>query len=439
MDKIKVTGGIPLFGTVAISGSKNAALPIIISSLLTDGVLEVSNIPVLADIKTLYKILEGLGVHIDRIDDHTTSFTAANISELTAPYELVKTMRASVLVLGPLLSRFGECQVALPGGCAIGPRPVNFHLAALEQMGADIVIEEGYIKASVKGRLKGANITFPKISVGATENTLMAATLAEGQTVINNAAMEPEITDLALCLKAMGADISGIGTSCLTVNGINKLNEAKYSVLPDRIETATYMIAAAITGGKLTLTDTRSGDVTAVSEALKKMGVGITETDSTITVDGRNRTLIGIDIVTEPYPGFPTDVQAQIMALMLTAKGGSTITETIFENRFMHVPEMQRMNADIRFINDTSVAIAGESKLKGAPVMASDLRASAGLVLAALAAEGDTLIERVYHLDRGYEALESKLSACGANIVRLHDDNEETKAKDSVQNGTTTL
>jgi len=439
MDKIKVTGGIPLFGTVAISGSKNAALPIIISSLLTDGVLEVSNIPVLADIKTLYKILEGLGVHIDRIDDHTTSFTAANISELTAPYELVKTMRASVLVLGPLLSRFGECQVALTGGCAIGPRPVNFHLAALEQMGADIVIEEGYIKASVKGRLKGANITFPKISVGATENTLMAATLAEGQTVINNAAMEPEITDLALCLKAMGADISGIGTSCLTVNGINKLNEAKYSVLPDRIETATYMIAAAITGGKLTLTDTRSGDVTAVSEALKKMGVGITETDSTITVDGRNRTLIGIDIVTEPYPGFPTDVQAQIMALMLTAKGGSTITETIFENRFMHVPEMQRMNADIRFINDTSVAIAGESKLKGAPVMASDLRASAGLVLAALAAEGDTLIERVYHLDRGYEALESKLSACGANIVRLHDDNEETKAKDSVQNGTTTL
>ena len=439
MDKIKVTGGTPLFGTVAISGSKNAALPIIMSSLLTDGVLEVSNIPDLADIKTLYKILEGLGVHIDRIEDHTTSFTAANISELTAPYELVKTMRASVLVLGPLLSRFGECQVALPGGCAIGPRPVNFHLAALEQMGADIVIEEGYIKASVKGHLKGANITFPKISVGATENTLMAATLAEGQTIINNAAMEPEITDLALCLKAMGADISGIGTSCLIVNGINKLGGAKYSVLPDRIETATYMIAAAITGGKITITDTRPGDVTAVSEALKKMGVGIAETDSTITVDGKNRSLAGIDIVTEPYPGFPTDAQAQIMALMLTAKGGSTITETIFENRFMHVPEMQRMNADIRFINDTSVAIAGESQLKGAPVMASDLRASAGLVLAALAAEGDTLIERVYHLDRGYEALESKLSACGANIVRLHDDNEETKAKGSVQNGTTTL
>ena len=439
MDKIKVTGGTPLFGTVAISGSKNAALPIIMSSLLTDGVLEVSNIPDLADIKTLYKILEGLGVHIDRIEDHTTSFTAANISELTAPYELVKTMRASVLVLGPLLSRFGECQVALPGGCAIGPRPVNFHLAALEQMGADIVIEEGYIKASVKGHLKGANITFPKISVGATENTLMAATLAEGQTIINNAAMEPEITDLALCLKAMGADISGIGTSCLIVNGINKLGGAKYSVLPDRIETATYMIAAAITGGKITITDTRPGDVTAVSEALKKMGVGIAETDSTITVDGENRSLAGIDIVTEPYPGFPTDAQAQIMALMLTAKGGSTITETIFENRFMHVPEMQRMNADIRFINDTSVAIAGESQLKGAPVMASDLRASAGLVLAALAAEGDTLIERVYHLDRGYEALESKLSACGANIVRLHDDNEETKAKGSVQNGTTTL
>ena len=439
MDKIKVTGGTPLFGTVAISGSKNAALPIIMSSLLTDGVLEVSNIPDLADIKTLYKILEGLGVHIDRIEDHTTSFTAANISELTAPYELVKTMRASVLVLGPLLSRFGECQVALPGGCAIGPRPVNFHLAALEQMGADIVIEEGYIKASVKGRLKGANITFPKISVGATENTLMAATLAEGQTIINNAAMEPEITDLALCLKAMGADISGIGTSCLIVNGINKLGGAKYSVLPDRIETATYMIAAAITGGKITITDTRPGDVTAVSEALKKMGVGIAETDSTITVDGKNRSLAGIDIVTEPYPGFPTDAQAQIMALMLTAKGGSTITETIFENRFMHVPEMQRMNADIRFINDTSVAIAGESQLKGAPVMASDLRASAGLVLAALAAEGDTLIERVYHLDRGYEALESKLSACGANIVRLHDDNGEIKAKGSVQNGTTTL
>ena len=267
----------------------------------------------------------------------------------------------------------------------------------------------------------------------------MAATLADGQTVINNAAMEPEITDLALCLKAMGADITGIGTSCLTVNGKDKLGGAKYSVLPDRIETATYMIAAAITGGKLTLTDTRPGDVTAVSEALRKMGVEITETDDTITVDGRDRNLVGIDIVTEPYPGFPTDVQAQIMALMLTAKGGSTITETIFENRFMHVPEMQRMNADIRFINDTSVAIAGESKLKGAPVMASDLRASAGLVLAALAAEGDTLIERVYHLDRGYEALEAKLSACGANIVRLHEDKEETKTQDSAQNGTTAL
>lgn len=439
MDKIKVTGGTPLFGTVPIGGSKNASLPIIMASLLTDGVLEVSNIPVLADIKTLYEILKVLGVHITRIDDHTTFFNAAHISELTAPYELVKTMRASVLVLGPLLSRFGECQVALPGGCAIGPRPVNFHLAALEQMGADIAIEEGYIKASVKGRLKGANITFPKISVGATENTLMAATLADGQTVINNAAMEPEITDLALCLKAMGADITGIGTSCLTVNGKDKLGGAKYSVLPDRIETATYMIAAAITGGKLTLTDTRPGDVTAVSEALRKMGVEITETDDTITVDGRDRNLVGIDIVTEPYPGFPTDVQAQIMALMLTAKGGSTITETIFENRFMHVPEMQRMNADIRFINDTSVAIAGESKLKGAPVMASDLRASAGLVLAALAAEGDTLIERVYHLDRGYEALEAKLSACGANIVRLHEDKEETKTQDSAQNGTTAL
>ncbi len=439
MDKIKVTGGTPLFGTVPIGGSKNASLPIIMASLLTDGVLEVSNIPVLADIKTLYEILKVLGVRITHIDDHTTSFNAAHISELTAPYELVKTMRASVLVLGPLLSRFGECQVALPGGCAIGPRPVNFHLAALEQMGADIAIEEGYIKAIVKGRLKGANITFPKISVGATENTLMAATLADGQTVINNAAMEPEITDLALCLKAMGADITGIGTSCLTVNGKDKLGGAKYSVLPDRIETATYMIAAAITGGKLTLTDTRPGDVTAVSEALRKMGVEITETDDTITVDGRDRNLVGIDIVTEPYPGFPTDVQAQIMALMLTAKGGSTITETIFENRFMHVPEMQRMNADIRFINDTSVAIAGESKLKGAPVMASDLRASAGLVLAALAAEGDTLIERVYHLDRGYEALEAKLSACGANIVRLHEDKEETKTQDSAQNGTTAL
>ena len=439
MDKIKVTGGTPLFGTVPIGGSKNASLPIIMASLLTDGVLEVSNIPVLADIKTLYEILKVLGVRITHIDDRTTSFNAAHISELTAPYELVKTMRASVLVLGPLLSRFGECQVALPGGCAIGPRPVNFHLAALEQMGADISIEEGYIKASVKGRLKGANITFPKISVGATENTLMAATLVDGQTVINNAAMEPEITDLALCLKAMGADITGIGTSCLTVNGKDKLGGAKYSVLPDRIETATYMIAAAITGGKLTLTDTRPGDVTAVSEALRKMGVEITETDDTITVDGRDRNLVGIDIVTEPYPGFPTDVQAQIMALMLTAKGGSTITETIFENRFMHVPEMQRMNADIRFINDTSVAIAGESKLKGAPVMASDLRASAGLVLAALAAEGDTLIERVYHLDRGYEALEAKLSACGANIVRLHEDKEETKTQDSAQNGTTAL
>jgi len=436
MDKIKVTGGIPLFGKIRISGSKNAALPILTASLLTEKPLTISNIPALADIKTLFTILTTLGVKIEHINDkHEAILTANNITSLTAPYEQVKTMRASVLVLGPLLSRFGKCKVALPGGCAIGARPVDYHLAALEKMGAKITISEGYINAEVTGKLKGTNITFPKVSVGATENILMASTLAEGTTIINNAAMEPEITDLAKCLTSMGADISGIGTSCLTIKGKNSLHDCKYTVLPDRIETATYMIAAAITKGKLTMTNAHPDDLVAVSDALIKMGAEVTNTTDTITVNGENRNLQGIDIVTEPFPGFPTDVQAQIMALMLTANGSSTITETIFENRFMHVPELQRMNADIKFLSDTSILINGNCSLSGAPVMASDLRASAGLVLAALAAKGTTTIERVYHLDRGYEALESKLGACGADITRIHEDKKDT-IKEQTQNGT---
>ncbi len=419
MDKIVITGGKPLFGSVTISGAKNASLPIITAALLTDEVLSLNNIPDLADIRTLHKILAALGVKIAQKTEHSWEYKADGITSLTAEYDLVKTMRASFLVLGPLLARFGSCQVALPGGCAIGARPVNFHLDALAAMGAKIEIKDGYVHASVDGKLKGAVIDFPRVSVGATENTLMAAALAEGQTVINNAAMEPEITDLAECLCSMGADISGIGTPRLVINGVKALHQASHSIIPDRIESITYAIAAAITRGNIEVKRANLSHITAVAEALTAMGAEITETADGFICSATGKEIQGIDIVTTPYPGFPTDAQAQIMALMLTAKGQSSINETVFENRFMHVPEMQRMNADITFKDAYSVIVSGSSELKGAPVMASDLRASAGLVLAALAAQGETTIDRVYHLDRGYEDIEAKLSACGADIRRI--------------------
>ncbi len=421
MEKIIIKGGKALFGDIKISGAKNAALPIIISALLTADEVELSNIPSLVDIKTLYKIFKTLGVTVEELPKGKVKIRADRISSLTAEYDLVKMMRASVLVLGPLLTRFSKCKVALPGGCAIGARPVNFHLDALQKMGAKIEIEDGYINASVQGRLQGAEITFPRISVGATENILMAATLAEGTTVINNAAAEPEVEDLARLLIKMGAKISGIGTNCLTVQGVERLYGATHMVIPDRIEAATYMIAAAITKGKITLHGVMPGHITAVIDIMRRMGVDITfhPLSHTITSDATSSHIVAANVATDVYPAFPTDVQAQIMALMLVAEGTSIITENVFENRFMHVPEMQRMNADISFINDTSVSIKGGRTLKGAPVMASDLRASAGLVLAALAAEGTTEIERVYHLDRGYERLEEKLTACGADIKRV--------------------
>lgn len=427
MQQIKIQGGKALSGDIDISGSKNAALPVITACLLTDEQVNISCIPELADIKTLYDILTLLGVKITRTSQHSATFQADNITSLTAPYELVKTMRASVLVLGPLLARFKSCKVALPGGCAIGVRPVNFHLDALEQMGAKIEIEAGYINASVNDSLKGAVITFPKISVGATENTLMAASLAQGTTVINNAATEPEITDLANLLVNMGADIQGIGTHTLTVKGVKRLHSATHKVIPDRIETATYMIAAAITRGCIKLHKACPKHIQSVIDTLNIMGANVTQDDDagTITCNAKDCKLKAVNITTEVYPGFPTDVQAQIMALMLTAEGKSFISETVFENRFMHVPEMQRMNADITFINDFTVAVNGGAKLTGAPVMASDLRASAGLVLAGLVAEGTTLIDRVYHLDRGYENLENKLALCGADICRIDNNSKD--------------
>lgn len=426
MDKIVIKGGHPLFGTVRISGSKNSSLPIITSTLLTDNVLSLHNVPNLSDIRTLHKILASLGVKVSQKSLHTWEYQADTINSFTAAYDLVKTMRASFLVLGPLLTRFGECKVALPGGCAIGVRPVNFHLEALSLMGADIEIKDGYVYASTKSkRLKGAEITFSRVSVGATENTLMAATLAEGKTIIHNAAMEPEIDDLANCLVSMGADITGIGSNCLTINGVDSLHGATHSIIPDRIESITYAIAAAITRGRIDIIDTRVEHITSVIEVLKAMGVDIKEITGGFSCSGEGNNIKGIDIVTSPYPGFPTDAQAQIMALMLTAKGASNINETIFENRFMHVPEMQRMNGDIILTDAFSVKVMGSSELHGAPVMASDLRASAGLILAALAAKGESIIDRVYHLDRGYEDIETKLSSCGADIYRYKDTPKE--------------
>lgn len=428
MDRIRITGGTPLEGEIPISGAKNAALPLMAASLLTEEPLQLSNLPHLMDISTLANLLNSLGVEItmegDADDDghigRVLTLTAGELSGATAPYDLVRKMRASILVLGPLLARVGEAVVSLPGGCAIGTRPVDIHLMGLAELGAEIELTDGYVQARAPQGLKGATIRFPKISVGATENLLMAAALAEGETVLENAAREPEVSDLANCLVAMGAIIDGIGTDRLVVTGVPHLTGASYRVMPDRVETGTFAIAAAITGGDLTLQHADVSLVSAVTEVMERAGVELREEGDTLRVHRNGAGITAVDVTTQPYPGFPTDMQAQVMALMAFGEGASMITETIFENRFMHVPELARMGADIT-VTGSSAMVRGVPALKGAPVMATDLRASVSLVLAGLAAEGETIVNRVYHLDRGYERLVQKLAACGARIERLSD------------------
>ena len=428
MDKILIHGGKPLSGTIVIGGSKNASLPVMCASLLTDEPLVLGNVPHLADITTMANLLSQHGVQVsleghDDKDGHigrVLSLHAQDITNTTAPYDLVRKMRASVLVLGPLLARVGEAEVSLPGGCAIGTRPVDLHLHGLAQLGAQVSVDSGYIHASAPKGLTGAHILFPKVSVGATENLLLAAVLAQGETILENVAREPEITDLVTCLIAMGADIEGVGTTTLTVRGVERLHGARHAIMPDRIETGTYAMAAAITGGTVELVGARLGDIEAAAERLRDAGVTVEQQNGGIFVSRSNSELVGIDVETEPYPGFPTDLQAQFISLMAAATGTSVVTETIFENRFMHVPELQRMGADIT-LHGGSAIVRGVPNLTGAPVMASDLRASASLVLAGLIAEGETVVRRIYHLDRGYERLEEKLAGVGAEIERVKD------------------
>ncbi|WP_413207502.1 UDP-N-acetylglucosamine 1-carboxyvinyltransferase [Rhodospirillum sp. A1_3_36] len=423
MDRIRIIGGAPLKGTIRIGGAKNAALTLMPVCLLTDQVVTLTNIPDLADIRTMGGLLEHMGVHVhlngaDSAEGRILDLNASGLRDTTAPYDLVRKMRASVLVLGPLLARHGQARVSLPGGCAIGTRPVDLHLKALEALGAIIELKEGYIDARVEGRLKGAQVNFPKVTVGGTENALMAATLAEGRTIIENAAREPEISDLATCLRAMGAQIEGIGTGTLTVDGVDSLGGVTHAVVPDRIETGTYALAAAATRGRLTLTGTGMDLTEALVDHMRQAGVVVEEATDGLLIDATGGEVRGVDVMTEPFPGFPTDMQAQWMALMSTASGACMITESIFENRFMHVPELSRMGADIN-IHGGSAIVRGKARLSGAQVMATDLRASVCLVIAGLAAEGETVINRVYHLDRGYERVEDKLVTCGATIERL--------------------
>jgi UDP-N-acetylglucosamine 1-carboxyvinyltransferase len=425
MDKICIKGGVPLEGVIPIGGAKNAALPLMAASLLTSETLTLKNVPVLADIATMANLLVQHGVGVMRGEEgtdsgHVVELSAGNITSSTAPYDLVRKMRASVLVLGPLVARCGRARVSLPGGCAIGPRPVDLHIKGLQRLGAEVELREGYIDARAPKGLRGAEIAFPAVSVGATENLLMAASLAEGETLLINAAREPEITNLAECLVAMGARIDGIGTDRLRILGVPQLHGATHSIIPDRIETGTYIMAAAATNGEVRLTGTRLDLVAAVVRILESAGVKVEETAGELVVRRAAERLEGVDVMTEPYPGFPTDLQAQTMALMTIANGASMITETIFENRFMHVPELARMGANIN-VHGASALVRGVPRLMGAPVMATDLRASVSLVVAGLAAAGETVINRVYHLDRGYERLEEKLAGCNARIERLRD------------------
>lgn len=420
MEKLVIRGGCPIRGDVVISGAKNAALPIIISALLTDHQCRFHNVPCLRDVNTSLALLRELGAEASREADGSLAINASTVNNQTASYELVKTMRASILVLGPLLAKFGKATVSLPGGCAIGARPVNLHLSGLEKMGAEISVEGGYIKAQVATKLRGCRIFMDMVSVGATENLMMAATLAVGETVIENAACEPEIVDLADCLRLMGAKISGAGTPQITIQGVEELRGCTHTVLPDRIETGTFLVAAAATRGQIKCTHAAPETMEAVLDKLTKAGAEITTGKDWIALDMRSQQPQSVTINTAPHPGFPTDMQAQFLALNTIAVGTATVTEAIFENRFMHVPELQRMGAAIELRGNSAIT-SGNSVLKGAPVMATDLRASASLIIAALAAEKCvTVIERIYHLDRGYEKIEKKLRGLGVDIERIH-------------------
>ena len=417
MDKLAIVGGKPLDGEVRISGAKNSALPILAATLLADGPVTLRNVPKLNDIATTLKLLKRMGVAAEHGDDGSVAVDAAQISEFLAPYELVKTMRASILVLGPLLGRFGHADVSLPGGCAIGARPVNLHVLGLRAMGASITIDNGYIRARA-AKLKGARIVLDTVTVTGTENLMMAAAYAEGETVIENAAREPEICDLAAFLAKMGAKIEGAGSDTIYIEGVERLTGAAHDVMPDRIESGTYLVAAAITGGRVRLTHTDPKHFDAVLQKLAETGAAITLGGDWVELDMRGRRPKAVDIKTAPYPAFPTDMQAQFCALNAVAEGTATITETIFENRFQHVFELQRLGANLSIQGNTVIA-RGVERLAGAPVMATDLRASASLVLAGLQAEGTTLVDRIYHVDRGYERIETKLGALGADIRRV--------------------
>ena len=418
MDKLLIKGGVSLKGEIRIAGAKNSALPILASTLLTRETVQICNLPHLFDITTMIELLGCMGVEPVIDEKLNVEVNSSTIKHFSAPYELVKTMRASILVLGPLLVRYGEAEVALPGGCAIGSRPVNLHISALQSMGADIVVEDGYIKASVEGRLKGANIFMDIVTVTGTENVMMAATLADGVTIIENAAREPEVVDLANCLVKMGAIISGQGSDTITITGVKELHGCSYSVMPDRIETGTYLIAAAATRGHIKVKDTRPDILEAVLSKLEQAGADIKVGDNWIELNMHGKRPKSVSLRTAPYPAFPTDMQAQFTALNAIADGTGSITETVFENRFMHVHEMNRMGADIA-VEGNTVIVKGVDALKGAPVMATDLRASASLIIAGLVSENETVVDRIYHIDRGYECIEEKLQLLGATIRRV--------------------
>ncbi len=417
MDKLIIKGGNTLDGTITVSGAKNAALPIMAAALLSDEPVTISNVPHLHDITTTMELLGRMGVDLVVDESMGVEIDASAISDFSAPYELVKTMRASILVLGPLLARFGQADVSMPGGCAIGTRPVDLHIAALEAMGATIEVKGGYIQARA-ARLRGARLFLDLVTVTGTENIMMAATLASGTTVIENAAREPEVVDLANCLNQMGARIKGAGSDMITIEGVERLSGTSYSILPDRIEAGTYLVAAAITRGRIRLRKARPDSLEAVIAKLREAGADIETGDDWISLDMHGARPLAVDLRTAPYPAFPTDMQAQFAALNAVADGTGTITETVFENRFMHVPELQRMGADIRLEGNT-IFTRGTDRLAGAPVMATDLRASASLVLAGLVGEGQTVVDRIYHIDRGYECIEEKLSQLGADIRRV--------------------
>ncbi|MCP3867305.1 MAG: UDP-N-acetylglucosamine 1-carboxyvinyltransferase [Gammaproteobacteria bacterium] len=417
MDKLTINGGVPLAGEVRIAGAKNAALPILAATLLAEGPMTISNVPHLHDITTTMGLLGRMGVHLTVDEKMHIEVDSSSIQNFSAPYELVKTMRASILVLGPLLARFGRADVSLPGGCAIGSRPVNLHIEGLRAMGADVDVRNGYIHATSK-RLRGARLVLDVVTVTGTENLMMAATLADGETFIENAAREPEVVDLANCLNCMGAKVSGAGTDLIKIEGVEKLSGASYRVLPDRIETGTYLVAAAMTGGSIKVRDTTPSLVDATLHKLREAGSQIEIGEDWISLDMQGERPRSVDVHTAPYPAFPTDMQAQFTALNSISQGVGMITETVFENRFMHVQEMQRMGANIRLEGNTAIC-RGVPRLNGAPVMATDLRASASLVLAGLVADGETVVDRIYHIDRGYENIEEKLSGLGAQIRRV--------------------